>query len=104
VRTDEETEETRRRRFAGGWTSLTSPSSSSSEDVEHEEGGTFIGSVVDGTAVVTICDLRRRGVCDCSIPSVSCVKNSSLPTSRPTHEQAAGDGEDQACHRRHRQG
>jgi len=27
-----------------------------------------------------------------------------MPTSGPTHEQAAGDGDDQAAHRRHREG
>jgi hypothetical protein len=37
------------------------------EDVKHERARTFIGSTIDGTAVVAICGLRRGGVCDPSI-------------------------------------
>ena len=42
------------------------------EDVEHERARTFISRVVDDTAVVTICDLRRRRVCARSIEGVAC--------------------------------
>lgn len=45
------------------------------EDVEHKSGRMFIGSVVDGMAVVPIGDLPERGVCDRTILSVSCVKH-----------------------------
>jgi hypothetical protein len=50
-----------------------------SGDVEHERGRTFVG------CVVTICDLRRGGVCDRGIPSVSCVKHWSWMLTRRSH-------------------
>jgi hypothetical protein len=43
-----------------------------SEDVERERARAFIGSIVDGTAIVTIRDLRGGRVCiACSIRSIS---------------------------------
>jgi len=41
------------------------------EDVEHKRARTFIGSIVDSTAGVAICDLRRGGACDPRIRGVS---------------------------------
>jgi hypothetical protein len=43
------------------------------EDVEHERGRTCIGSIVVGTAIVTICDLWGGRVCDRGVPGVSCM-------------------------------
>jgi hypothetical protein len=54
---EEEAEEARRRRFAGGWPSSTKLVVILSEDVEHERARAFVGSIVDGTAIVTIRDL-----------------------------------------------
>ena len=34
-----------------------------SEDVEHERARRIVGSIVDGTAIVTTCDLRGGRVC-----------------------------------------
>ena len=44
-----------------------------SEDVEHERAKMFVGSIVDGTVIVTIRDLQGGRVCTARrIRSVSC--------------------------------
>ena len=58
-----------------------------SEDVEHERARAFIGSIVDGTAIVTIRDLRGGRVCIArSIRSVSCTTRWSSTLSRASHD------------------
>jgi hypothetical protein len=58
-----------------------------SEDVEHERARTFVGSIVNGTAIVTIRDLRGGRVCIArSIRSVSCTARWSSTLSRPSHD------------------
>jgi hypothetical protein len=44
-----------------------------SEDIKQEKARTFVGSIVDGTTVVTICDVCGGGVRDYGIPRVSCI-------------------------------
>jgi hypothetical protein len=58
-----------------------------SEDVEHERASAFIGSIVDGTAIVTIRDLRKGRVCIArSTRSVSCTTRWSSTLSRASHD------------------
>ena len=58
-----------------------------SEDVEHERARAFIGYIVDGTAIVTIRDLRGGRVYIArSIRSVSCTTVWSSTLSRPSHD------------------
>jgi hypothetical protein len=47
-------------RLASGWTSWDKPIIILGEDVEHEKARTLVGCVIDGTAIVTICNLRGR--------------------------------------------
>ena len=58
-----------------------------SEDVEHERARTFVGPIVDGTAVVTVRDLRGGRVCTArSIRRVSCTTLRSSVLRRPSDD------------------
>ena len=57
-----------------------------SEDVEQERARMFTGSIVVGTAIVTICDRRGGRVCDRSIPGVSCMMHWSFMLIRRSHD------------------
>jgi hypothetical protein len=57
-----------------------------SEDVEYKRARTFIGSIVFGTAIVTIYDLRGDRVCDRSIAGVSCMMYWSFMLTRRSHD------------------